>query len=326
MTAPATFALQSADGLRIAVTSAGAAWMSCLVPVNDVAREVLLGYPSAADYLTQPGYLGAIVGRYANRIAGASFDLDGQHHALQANEGEHQLHGGPGGFHRQVWTTVSHTGAALTLALTSPDGDQGFPGELHVRVTYRVDPPLTATVTLEATTTAPTLCNLSSHAYFNLDGHGDITRHRLQIDADRYLPVRSDLIPTGEQANVHGTPFDFRHPRRIGDALHALEAIGSRPLCHDHCWLGGSARLWSGDARLALELNSAQPGLQFYAGEFLPHTTGRDGRRYARHAGLALEPQALPDSPHRPEWPQKGAVLRPGQTYRHQITYRFVPT
>lgn len=319
------FTLQSADGLRLGITNAGAAWTSCQVPVNGASREVLLGYQTPADYLTQPGYLGAIVGRYANRIAGAGFELDGRHFALQANEGEHQLHGGAGGFHRKLWDVVSHAADRIELALTSPDGDQGFPGELSVRAVYELALPLTVTVTLEATTTAPTLCNLSSHAYFNLDGGGSIGNHRLQIAADRYLPVRADLIPTGEQADVAGTPFDFRQPRRIGDGLDALAARGVVPACHDHCWLDGNATLQSGDGALTLALRSNAPGLQFYAGEFLPRTPDRRGRPYAAHAGLALEPQALPDSPHHPEWPQRDAVLRPGQTYRHQITYRFVP-
>lgn len=324
MTVLDVFTLQAADGLAIAVTNAGAAWMSCRVPVRGAVREVLLGYQTPADYLTQPGYLGAIVGRYANRIAGAAFELDGQRFALQANEGEHQLHGGPGGFHRQLWSVASHTADTLQLMLVSPAGDQGFPGELTVRATYRVEPPLTVSLTLEASTTAPTLCNLSSHAYFNLDGDArDIRPHRLQIPATHYLPVRPDLIPTGEQAAVAGTPFDFQPPRRIGEALDALQAAGARPRCHDHCWLAGSARLMSGDEALALDLHSGAPGLQFYAGEFLPRTPGRDGRPYAAHAGLALEPQALPDSPHHPEWPQPGAVLRPGEVYRQHLTYRF---
>lgn len=326
MTAPSVFQLQGGDGLRIAVTNAGAAWMSCRVPVAGESREVLLGYQTAADYLTQPGYLGAVVGRHANRIAGACFELDGRRFELQANEGGHQLHGGAGGFHRQLWRVISHRDDHLELALISPDGDQGFPGELQVSAAYRVEPPLTVRVTLEATTTAPTLVNLSSHAYFNLDGDAaGIRDHRLQIAADRYLPVRADLIPTGEQAPVEGTPFDFGMPRRIGEALDALAASGAVPRCHDHCWLDGGAKLWSGDGALALELRSAAPGLQFYAGEFLPRTPDRQGRPYAAHAGLALEPQALPDSPHHPEWPQKNAVLRPGEIYRHEITYRFLP-
>lgn len=333
MSLPTVFKLASADGLRIAVTNAGAAWTSCGVPVNGAEREVLLGYCSPADYLTQPGYLGAVIGRYANRIAGAGFDLDGRHFELDANEGDHQLHGGSGGFHRKLWAVASHTEDTLELALTSPDGDQGFPGELTVRATYRVEPPLTVRITLEATTTAPTLCSLSSHAYFNLDGGGSIANHRLQLAAGRYLPVRPDLIPTGEQAEVQGTPFDFLTPRRIGAALDTLHATGARPAGHDHCWLldaapaaeQPAATLQSGDRQLTLALHSGAPGLQFYAGEFLPRTPDRSGRPYAAHAGLALEPQALPDSPHHPEWPQPGAVLRPGQTYRHTLTYRFLP-
>ncbi len=327
MTVLDAFTLQSTDGLRIAVTNAGAAWTSCQVPVAGGLREVLLGYSQLSDYLTQPGYLGAIVGRYANRIAGAGFELDGRPVRLQANEGEHQLHGGAGGFHRQLWTVAAHSEDMLTLALVSPDGDQGFPGELRVQATYRVASPFTVSVTLQATTSAPTLCNLSSHAYFNLDGSGSIAGHRLQIPAERYLPVLPDLIPTGVQAPVAGTPFDFRQPRHIGEALDALRASGARPAGHDHCWLpdGGEVRLQSGDGRLVLGLHSVAPGLQFYAGEFLPRTPDRQGRPYAAHAGLALEPQALPDSPHHPDWPQPGAVLRPGEVYRHVITYRFHP-
>ncbi|MDH0867399.1 galactose mutarotase [Mitsuaria sp. GD03876] len=345
MSAPRAFTLRSPAGLSLRVTDAGAAWMSCVVPLDGEAgpgREVLLGYATPADYLVQPGYLGAIVGRYANRIAGASFALDGRTFALDANEGPNQLHGGARGFHRHLWTLIRHDDDVLELGLRSPDGDQGFPGQVDVRVTYRIEAPLTVSVSLEARTDAPTLVNLSSHAYFSLDGpERGILDQQLRINAPRYLPVRADLIPTGEQAAVDGTPFDFRRPRRIGEALEALRRLDTQPACHDHCWLldapeapaaaaGGvspvAAVLRSGDGRLGLALHSSAPGLQFYAGEFLPQTPGRDGRPHARHAGLALEPQALPDSPHHPEWPQPGAVLRPGEVYRHRLTYRFLPT
>lgn len=321
------FPLRSTDGLHMVVTNAGAAWMSCAVPTRGGARQVLLGHQGIDDYLTEEGYLGAIVGRYANRIDHASFELDGRRVNLLANEGPHQLHGGADGLHRKRWAVAAHSHDTLRLETVSPHGDQGYPGKLAVRVTYRVAPPWTVTVTLHAWTTAPTLCNLTSHAYFNLDGDAtDIRGHDLQIHASHYLPVREDLIPTGKQAAVTGTPFDFRKRRRIGEALDALAVTGARPASHDHCWLGSTAHLWASDGSLGMELRSTKPGLQFYAGEFLPRTPGRDGRPYPKHAGLALEPQALPDSPHHPEWPQPGAVLRPGQTYLHQITYRFLPT
>lgn len=332
--APRTFTLGVSGGVRLAVTDAGASWMSCLVPVDGADREVLLGYETPADYLRQPGYLGAVVGRYANRIAGAAFELDGQRFALDANEGPNQLHGGSGGFHRRIWTLVRHDERLLELALRSPAGDQGYPGQLDVRVIYRVEAPLTVTVSFEARTDAPTLVNLSSHAYFNLDGPDrEILDQQLQIAAGRYLPVRTDLIPTGEQAEVAGTPFDFRQPRRIGEALEALHRLDVQPRCHDHCWLidapsldTAAAVLRSGDGRLGLALHSDAPGLQFYAGEFLPQTPDRQGRPHRIHGGLALEPEALPDSPHHPEWPQPGAVLRPGEVYRHRLIYRFFPT
>jgi aldose 1-epimerase len=332
-----TFVLRSPDGLRIAVTDAGASWMSCIVPLEGGPetqhREVLLGYQAPEDYLRQPGYLGAVVGRYANRIAGASFELDGQRFVLDANEGPNQLHGGTVGFHRKVWDVAHQDEQTLELALRSEDGDQGYPGQLDVRVTYRVEAPLTVSVSFEARTDAPTLVNVSSHAYFNLDGPDSlILDQQLQIAGSRYLPVRNDLIPTGEQMPVEGTPFDFRQPRRIGDALEALRRLDVQPACHDHCWLidepageGAAAVLRSGDGRLDLALHSDAPGLQFYAGEFLPQTPDRQGRPHLKHGGLAIEPEALPDSPHHPEWPQPDAVLRPGEVYRHRLTYRFTP-
>lgn len=333
MTAPRVFKLQSADGLRIAVTDVGAAWMSCLVPAGGRVREVLLGHKAPSDYGVQPGYLGAVVGRYANRIAGASFELDGESFELQANEGPNQLHGGEDGFHRRRWQVTRQAPDALELSLLSPDGDQGFPGELRVRATYRVHPPLTVTLTLEATTTKPTLVNLTGHAYFNLDGDArDIRGHSLRIAARRYLPVGAGMIPTGQQADVTGTPFDFRVQRCIGAALADLQATGTALASHDHCWLLDSASaaepaatLVSADGSLELALHSNAPGLQFYAGEFLAGVTDRRGCPLAAHAGLALEPQALPDSPHHPEWPQPDAVLRPGEVYRHTLTYRFRP-
>jgi len=346
MSALKTFELRSPDGLRITVTDAGASWMSCLVPlVADAGptepaepvepvemREVLLGYQTPEDYLRQPGYLGAVVGRYANRIAGASFELDGQRFALDANEGPNQLHGGTVGFHRQVWDVARHDGQSLDLTLRSEDGDQGYPGRLDVRVSYRVEAPLTVHVSFEARTDAPTLVNLISHAYFNLDGPDRlILDQQLQIAGSRYLPVRADLIPTGEQLDVEGTPFDFRRPRRIGDALEALRRLDVQPACHDHCWLidapdgdTPAALLRSGDGALTLALHSDAPGLQFYAGEFLPQTPDRDGRPHLKHGGLAIEPEALPYIPHHPEWPQPDAVLRPGEVYRHRLTYRFI--
>lgn len=316
------------------ITDVGAAWMSCLVPVDGTVREVLLGHSAPEDYRTQPGYLGAVVGRHANRVAGASFDLDGQRYQLQANEGPNQLHGGEDGFHRRTWEVTSHTKDTLVLGLFSPDADQGFPGELRVRAIYRVQPSFTVTLTLEATTTKPTLVNLTGHAYFNLDGDGrDIRGHRLQMAASHYLPVGTGMIPTGEQAQVNDTPFDFRRQRSIREALSALQATGATPASHDHCWLidapsaaEPAAMLWSSDGSLAMELYSDAPGIQFYAGEFLGGVSGRCGRRFAAHAGLALEPQALPDSPHHPEWPQPGAVLRPGEFYRRTLAYRFRPS
>ena len=352
---PRVFELRSADGLVLQVMDEGATWLSCRVPVAPAGpaggppglREVLLGHAQPQDYRHQHAYLGAVVGRCANRIAQAAFMLDGRRVQLQPNEGPHQLHGGAGGYHRRPWQLVSHSPDSLCLQLHDADGEQGYPGSLDVRVVYRVAPPWQVHLSFEARCTAPTPVNLSSHAYFNLDGGGDVRGHRLAIAAHQYLPVRPDLIPLGALRPVAGTAFDFRAPRSIGEALAALQAAGETPPSHDHAWLldaaAGSdaaaarawaddepalrlaAQLWSGDERLALRLYTSYPSLQYYAGAHLAGSSGRDGRPLLPHAGLALEPQFLPDSPNHPEWPQPACVLRPGQQLHHRVVYAFHP-
>ncbi|MDT7838007.1 aldose epimerase family protein [Aquabacterium sp. OR-4] len=335
------FTLRSPDGLQVAVMDHGATWLSCQVPLDGGLREVLLGHATPAQHQVQPGYLGAVVGRLANRIAQARFALDGRLVTLDANEGPHHLHGGTQGWHRRRWQVQARAADCLELALHSPAGEQGYPGAVDLRLRYQLQAPLQLTLDMQATATAATPLGPTSHAYFNLDGAGDIGAHRLQIPASRYLPVGPDLIPTGEFGAVAGTAFDFRRPRHIAQALAQLRAGAASPASHDHCWLidAGAApldgappavqpvaQLWSGDGRLALSLHSSYPGLQFYAGEFLPHSLGRDGRPHLPHAGLALEPQYLPDSPNhagQPGWPD--CVLRPGRVWRQRLVYRFQP-
>ena len=324
MTRPDVFTLQASDGLQIAVTNAGAAWTSCLVPVKGTDREVLLGYQTPADYLTQPGYLGAIVGRYANRIAGASFDLDGQRFSLKANEGEHQLHGGAGGFHRKLWDVSGHTHDTLELTLTSPDGDQGFPGELTVRATYRVEPPFTVT----------------HHAGGDDDGADAVQpqqprllqsrwrrgRHSWPITAcrsrpNRYMPVRAGPDP------------DRRTGRRRRHALRLPRAAPHRPspgriegrrlpalLATTTAGWAMQARRCNPATRPAHPGTSQRPPLacsSMPVNSCRAPPTARAGPTPPTPAWLSSR-KPCPTAPTTPSGRRSNAVLRPGDTYRHQ--------
>jgi aldose 1-epimerase len=296
-------------------------------------REVLLGHATPADHAREPGFFGAVVGRYANRIGGAAFTLDGQAHRLQANEGANQLHGGPDGFDRRVWSVREHGPLRLRLALHSPDGDQGFPGTVHAEVTYAVNADdASLTLQFNATSTAPCPVSLTSHPYFNLDGStAPVFDHRLRVDAAQMLPVRPDMIPTGEVAAVDGTPFDLRDAKRLGDGLGHGEQqrIGSG---YDHCFVltaeaargeAPAAELTASDERLAMQLFTNYPGLQVCSGNFVHHARGRDGQPFARHAGIALEPQFFPDAPNNPAWAGQGCILRPGQPMQRWMRVGF---
>ncbi|MGQ3053585.1 MAG: aldose epimerase family protein [Roseateles sp.] len=331
---PQVFTLGAAEGLQIQVSDFGARWLSCLVPMPDGSRrEVMLGHATPADHRLEPGFFGAIVGRFANRIGGAAFTLDGHEHRLVANEGANQLHGGPDGFDRRHWTAVDHGPLHLRLALHSPAGDQGYPGDVDAEVEYRVDP-ARATVTLHfgARSSAPCPVSLTSHPYFNLDGGtGPVVGHRLQVAAGRMLPVRPDMIPTGEVLPVDGTPFDLRQPRRIGAGLGQGEQqrLGSG---YDHCLVlddaaargeQAAAELTSTDGCLAMRLFTDYPGLQVCSGNYVQNSRGRDGQPFVRHAGIALEPQFFPDAPNQPAWCEQGCIVRPGRPLRRMMRLEF---
>ena len=326
------FTLGNAAGLSIAVMDHGATWVSCTLPLPDgTRREVTLGCARLADYQRQTGYLGATIGRYANRIGGSRFTLDGREVIVAPNEGRNQLHGGPVGFDKRTWTLVSHTPTELVLSLSSEDGDQGYPGHMETTVRYQLGDALDLRIVLEATVSAPCPVNLTSHAYFNLDGDaadGDIRAHRLRIPARQFLPVDAESIPTGERRDVAGTGFDFRSPRPIGEALMRDEQQHITRGYDHSFWLDEAcadarepaAEVTSGDGRVSLALYTRLPGLQFYSGNYLPGTPARDGH-YVQHAGFALEPQFSPDTPHHADWPD--CVLRPGQRFEQVLRYDF---
>jgi len=298
--------------------------------------DVVLGHDDLAGYLAgNRAYFGAVVGRYANRIARGELPLEGAVHALARNDGPNHLHGGRRGFDKVAWEARPVPGpdeVALELRYRSPDGEEGYPGNLAVTVTYALTDADELVFEAVATTDRPTVCNLAHHSYFHLDrpARPDVLGHLLWIDADRFTPVGEGLIPTGELRSVEGTPLDFRRPAAIGGRLPSAHEQLERAGGYDHNWVlnrtgGGlfrAARVVGPESGRVLEVLTTEPGLQFYSGNFLDGTVaGKGGERYPRHGGLCLETQHYPDSPHQPAFPS--AVLRPGETYRTRTVYRF---
>ncbi|HEU4617322.1 MAG TPA: aldose epimerase family protein, partial [Gammaproteobacteria bacterium] len=321
------------------IISYGATLQSLFLPdKTGHLADVVLGYDDLAGYVAKPQYFGATVGRYANRIAGARFMLDGKTYSLAANDGPNALHGGIKGFDKAVWTVAevkSGAAASVRLTYTSRDGEEGYPGTLKVSVTYSLDDSRTLTTSYEATTDAPTIVNLTNHSIFNLAGvpaARSILDHRLMVNADAYTPVDAALIPTGELRAVAGTPFDFRQPTAIGarirDATDPQIVLG-RGYDHNFVLRGGvtatpklAARVEDPISGRVVELYTTEPGVQVYTGNFLDGTTaGKAHVVYRQGDGLALEPQKFPDSPNHPAFPS--ARLDPGQTYRQVSYYRF---
>lgn len=321
-----------AGGLSCAVLTYGGAVRALTVP-DRAGRpvDVVLGFDRLEDYLAHDGHLGALIGRYANRIGGSRFTLNGAEYPLPANDGPNHLHGGPGGFDRQVWTVEALTDRSAVLALRSPHGQEGYPGTLDVRAAYTLtDGGLT--IDYQARCDRDTVCNLTNHSYFNLSGHGSgpVGGQYIQICADRYTPTDRRSIPTGEIAPVEGTPMDLRRPLPMGDGwdrpFPQLALAGG----YDHNWalngwdgsLRPAARAWSPDTGIALEVLTTLPGVQFYSGNYLDGCpAGKGGAPYGRRWGFCLETQFFPDSPNRPQFPSP--VLRAGAEYRQRTEYRF---
>jgi len=321
--------LASESGLEVELFSFGATLARVRVPAGRGERaDVALGCDELEGYTGAHPYLGSTIGRYANRIAGASFRLDGRRHALDANEPPHHLHGGALGFSRRAWRTQTFATAdeaGVVFRLTSEDGDQGYPGRLEAEARYALDKAGALHVAFAATTSAPTVVSFTQHAYWNLadGGRGSVLDHQLEVAADTFLRVDAARIPTGERAPVAGTALDFRTPRRLRDALaastggldHALVLRGDGALAF-------AARLRDPASGRTLELETTAPALQLYAGGGLDGSLrGRGGARYAQHAGVCLEPQRFPDAPNQPGFPS--ARLEPGQRYQERCVYRF---
>ena len=330
---PRLVTLQNRHGMTVTLMDWGATWLSCQVPVADGSpRQVLLGCASAEHYDQQQVYLGATIGRYANRIAHAHLPYPDGDRQLVANQGANQLHGGKIGFDKQRWSILEHSLRHVRFLLNSPDGDQGFPGNLDIEVTYTLDDDNALSVRMRARSDRLTPVNLTNHAYFNLDGvNGDIRDHRLQLQETQMLPIDGAGIPLGDIAAVAGSSFDFQTPRTLRrDFLQDPQQQIAKG--YDHSFVldapgiqaeQWAARLSSADGQLTLELATTLPALQLYTGNYLAGTPAREGGEYRDYSGVALEPQFLPDSPHHPEWPQPSCWLEAGQVYDHTICYRF---
>lgn len=323
-----------APGLRVAVLTYGGVIERLEIPDRAGGMgNVVLGLRSLAEYAASSPYFGAIVGRYANRIARGRFALDGREHQLPCNDGPNSLHGGARGFDKRVWRIAASDARRVELAYTSPDGEEGYPGALQVRVAYALDGDRTLRIDYRAETDAPTVLNLSNHSYWNLGGEGSGTalKHELQIEADHYTPVDATAIPTGELRPVQGTPFDFRRPTPVGARVRANDPQLLIGRGYDHNWAlrGGVApaprpavRLRDPGSGRVLEVLTDQPGLQFYSGNFLNGTpVGPGGRIYRQGDALVLETQHFPDSPNQPGFPS--TVLRPGEVFRSTTLLRF---
>jgi aldose 1-epimerase len=331
--------LRTADGFEARIITYGAALQALLVPDrHGRPDDVVLGFDDLAAYAVPRRYYGATVGRYANRIAGASFELDGTRFSLAANEAPNALHGGIEGFSRKVWSVVAtEDGPApgVTLALHSPDGDEFYPGALDVRATYRISGPAELTIDYSASTSQPTVISLTNHSFFNLDGaarDSDILGHRLLIHADSYLPIDEVRIPLpGAPHDICGTPFDFRDAQAVGARMQDADEQLQRGRGYDHnfCLRGDGLRhaatVKASQSSRRMELHTNQPGLQFYSGNYLDGSIiGKYGRPHRQFAALCLEPQNWPDAPNRPDFPS--ARLDPGAPYRNRTLYRFLAT
>lgn len=338
------YTLTNKNGLELRTMNYGGIILSLRVPDREgTFEDIVLGFDSYEKYRSDPylsasPYFGAIIGRYANRIEGGRFELNGKTYQLATNDGPNHLHGGSVGFDKRFWsgrTFVDEHGAGIRYTYVSPDGEEGYPGRLDASVTYRLTNDDELIVAYEATTTEATPVNLTQHTYFNLAGHdaGDVLDHRVMIAADHFTPIDSSFIPTGEIRSVADTPFDFRTPTPIGARIDADNSQLQHGRGYDHNFvlnredagkdgLALAARVYEPESGRVLTVRTTEPGLQFYSGNFLSgNLVGKGGAVYRHRAGFCLETQHFPDSPNHPSFPS--TILRPGDTYRSRTIFSF---
>ena len=331
------YTLQQQDGLRARILTLGGAVMTLEVPDrNGKPVDVVLGFDEPAGYQDNRPFLGALIGRYGNRIARGELPVDDHVFQLAKNDGANHLHGGPGGFHTVPWEARGATDGeepSLALRYVSRDGEEGYPGTVEIDVVYTLTAHGGLRVDYTARTDRPTVVNLTQHSYFNLAGHtaGSILDHRVRLFASRFLPIDAGAIPTGTLQSVRGTPFDFLSPTAIGARIGADHEQLRHGAGYDHCYAVDG---WDGSLRTVAEVvepvsrrrmlvRSTEPGLQLYVGTHLGGIAGKRGARYGSRTGFCLEAQRFPDSPHHPDFPS--TRLAPGETYRQTTEYVFPP-
>jgi aldose 1-epimerase len=330
------YTLTNANGMELKAITYGGIITSLRVPDrNGEFDDIVLGYDDLAGYLEENPYFGAIIGRYGNRIAGGRFSLDEHDYALATNNGPNHLHGGNAGFDKVPWQAEPFEqgdSVGLVFSYSSPDGEEGYPGNLEARVTYTLTGDNELVFDYYAVTDRPTPVNLTQHSYFNLAGHasGDILGQELMINADNFTPVDSTLIPTGEIAHVAGTPFDFRSATAIGASIDQDADQLRYGSGYDHNFVLNrsdsafthAALVYDPQTGRSMDIYTTEPGIQFYSGNFLDGSiTGKGGHAYQHRSGFCLETQHFPDSPNKPEFPS--TILRPGEEYRSTTTYVF---
>jgi aldose 1-epimerase len=331
--ATALYTLTNASGMEVCITNFGGRIVSIMAPTRDgELRDVVLGFDNITSYLNNPSDFGASIGRYANRIGQGQFILDGDTVTLPQNNFGHCLHGGPTGWQYQVYDVQEATDSTLTLTLTSPDGDNNFPGTVQAQVQFTLTPDNALQIAYSATTDRPTVINMTNHSYFNLSGDPNlqICDEFLYVNADSITPVDSTYMTTGAITAVSGTPFDFTTRKRIGLEIEADDEQVHNGNGYDHNWVLATAgdlatpaaRLEDDATGIALTVYTTEPGIQVYSGNFLDGTLqGKNGIVYQQRTGICLETQKYPDTPNKPQWPS--ATLRPGETYQSFTTFQF---
>ena len=329
--------ISNANGSSLKMTGLGGKIVSLYVPdKNGLLSDIVLGYDSADQYINGNPYFGAIIGRYANRIANGKFVLQGKDYQLRKNDGANAMHGGDKGFHNVMWRVeevLLNGNQALELYYQSADMEEGYPGNLNVKVTYTLTEQNELMIDYEATTDKPTIVNFTHHSFFNLagEGNGNILGHKLQIKADQFCVIDSTLIPTGELRSVTNTPFNFNKSVNIGDHINQTDEQLKFGKGYDHTWvlnknkldeLTLAASVHEPQSGRKMEVWTTEPGLQFYSGNFLDgKDIGKGNKKYGYRSALCLEAQHFPDSPNHPDFP--GTVLKPGETYNQKTIYKF---
>jgi aldose 1-epimerase len=323
------YTIKNDNAMQLKVSQYGGIITSIILPLKAGLLDIVLGFDDFRDYLKNPAYFGALIGRYANRISQGSFTIEGKKYRLSLNDGQNHLHGGKRGFDKVLWKSQSFRNeneAGVRLTRLSPDGEEGYPGSLRVTVDYALTNTNQIKISYLALSDQPTPVNLSNHSYFNLNGGGEgtILEHQLSIPADKYTVPGPESIPSGEIREINDTPLDFRTPRQIGERIDQLEGGYDHNFIFNKYFglLAPAATLYSAMTDVTMEIHTTKPGMQLYSGNFLDGTLiGKKGAKYSRHAGLCLEDQHFPDSPNHSHFPP--TILNPGTLYSHLTVYKF---